>query len=277
MSVRLAIGLLLSHGFPAPTAFWSSFHKMQYRLQSGEANQTLPTPLHIRSLSVLEQTAFPVDFARNEVVRQVLRDDTYTHLFFADCDHVFPADTVDRLLAHDKPVVSARYHMRKEPYHAVAYVKHRVLEGPHCYAPVHFGQGVFEIERGGAGALLIKREVLEAIRDREGENWFRYQRGPTPPHDMSVSEDFWFWRCAREAGFSCWLDWDLEVGHLQEFAINRSWNAAYLSAQVREMASLTPERRQAVLDSFVVCGFPEGFRLESGEIVPPYSYSEGER
>lgn len=276
MSVKLAIGLLLSHGFPAPTAFWSAFHRLQYRLQSGAANASLPAHLKVQSLSVIEQTAFPVDFARNEVVREVLRQD-YTHLFFADCDHVFPEDTVERLLAHDKPVISARYHMRREPYHAVAYVKHRRLDGPHCYAPVHWGRGVVEIERGGAGALLIKREVLEAIRDREGENWFRYQRGPQPPHDMSVSEDFWFWRCAREAGYQCWLDWDVEVGHLQEFAINRSWNEAFLDAQVRKLATMTPDERQAVLDSFVVCGYPEGLRVASGDHVAAYEYSQGER
>jgi hypothetical protein len=32
-----------------------------------------------------------------------------------------------------------------------------------------------------------------------------------------------------------------------------------------------------VLDSFVVCGHPDGFRLASGDVVPPYAYSEGER
>lgn len=276
MSVKLAIGLILSHGFPAPTAFWHSFQVMQERLRGGEANKHLAPHQQITSLSVLQQTSFPVDYARNEVVRDFLKQD-HTHLFFADCDHLFPADCIDRLLAHDRPVISARYHMRREPYHAVAYVKHRFLDGPHCYAPVHFGQGVFPIERGGAGALLIRRDVLERIRDREGENWFRYQRGPNPPHDMSVSEDFWFFRCAREAGFACALDWDVEVGHLQEFAINRSWNQSYLDAQVRALANLTPEQRQAVLDGFVVCGIPEGLRLASGDVVPPYRYSEGER
>lgn len=276
MSIRLAIGLLLSHGFPAPTSFWVSFHQMQERLRNGSANEALPDHLKISGLSVLTQTAFPVDFARNQVVRDVLKQD-FDYLFFADCDQIFPVDCVDRLLAHDKPVISARYHMRKEPYHAVAYVKHRVLTGPHCYAPVHFGQGVFEIERGGAGALLIRRDVLEKIRDHEGENWFRYQRGPQPPHDFSVSEDFWFWQKAREAGFACYLDWDVEVGHLQEFAINRSWNQAYLDRQVQQLSAMPPDERQKVLESFVVCGYPDGHRLASGDVVSPYRYSPGER
>ena len=274
--MKLAIGLLLSHGFPAPSEFWSSFHRMQERLRSGQANDSLPEHLRIDTMHVITSTAFPVDFSRNQIVRDVLKGD-FDYLFFADCDEVFPEDCVDRLLAHDVPVVSARYHMRKEPYHAVAYVKHRTIEGPHCYAPVHYGKGLVEIERGGAGALLIKREVLEKIRDRVGENWFRYQRSPDPPHDFSVSEDFWFWRQAREAGFKCYLDWDVEVGHLQTFAINRSWNKSYLDANERELVTLTPEQRKARLDSLVVCGYPDGYTLSSGDTVPNYTYSPGER
>jgi hypothetical protein len=274
--VKLAIGLLLSHGFPAPTEFWSSYHKLQYRLQSGAANESLPEHLKLTGIRVITSTAFPVDFSRNEIVRDVLRggDDL---LFFADCDEVFPEDCVERLVKHDAPVVTARYHMRKEPYHAVAYVKHRVKEGPHCYAPVHYGRGLIEIERGGAGALLIQRRVIEDIKARVGENWFRYQRGPDYPHDMSVSEDFWFYQQAREAGHACYCDWDVEVGHLQTFAINRSWNQSYLDANERELVRMPADARQAALNSLVVCGYPDGYALASGDVVPPYSYSPGER
>jgi hypothetical protein len=274
--VKLAIGLLLSHGFPAPSEFWSSFHRMQENLRGGAANSRLPKHLKVESMAVLTSTAFPVDFSRNQIVRDVLAKD-FDYLFFADCDEVFSDDCVERLLQHDKDVVTARYHMRKEPYHAVAYVKHRVLDGPHCYAPVHYGNGLIEIERGGAGALLIKRKVLADIRDRAGENWFRYQRSPDPPHDFSVSEDFWFYQQCREAGYQTWMDWDVEVGHLQTFAINRSWNQSYLDANERELAQMTPEARRAALDSLVVCGYPDGYTLASGDVVPAYTYSPGER
>lgn len=274
--MKLAIGLLLSHGFPAPTEFWSSFHRMQERLRNGQANSGLPPHLQIETLHVITSTAFPVDFSRNQIVRDVLRQD-FDYLFFADCDEVFPEDCVDRLLRHDVPVVTARYHMRKEPYHVVGYVKHRTQSGPHCYQPVHYGKGLIEIERAGAGALLIRRDVLTAIRDRIGENWFRYQRGPEYPHDMTVSEDFWFYQQAREAGFPCYLDWECEVGHLQTFAINRSWNQAHLDALEREIATMTPEAKQAAVNNLVVCGFPDGFRLATGDVVPPYTYLPGER
>lgn len=274
--MKVAIGLIVSHGFPVPPAFWFSYERMKEFLSSGQANALLPEGRQIDELRVFQNTSFPVDVARNQVMAAFLASG-FDYLFFADTDQVFQPDTIARLLVHDKPVISGRYHMRREPYHAVAYVKHRTQVGDHVYAPVHYGQGVFEIERGGAGCLLIRRDVAQAIGDRVGHNWFRYQRGPEPPHDYTVSEDFWFYRCAREAGFSCWLDWEVEATHLQQMPIDRSWNQAYLDKQVDELSRMTPEKKQAVLDSLVVCGFPEGLRLSSGEIVPPYSYSPGER
>jgi hypothetical protein len=274
--MKLAIGYVNAHGFPVSQDFTNSYDLMKEFVRQGYANRLLPAHLQIDHLGELKQTSFPIDLARNQVVREAL-DQGFDALFFVDCDHVFKPDTIARLVAHHVPVVTARYHMRKEPYHAVAYVKHRILDGPHCYAPVHFGRGLIEIERGGAGALLIQRPVLEAIEQMQGHNWFRYQRGPVPPHDYTVSEDFWFYRCAREAGFKCYLDWDVEVGHLQTFAINRSWNEAYLDAQIRAMDSMPSDERQNVVNGFVACGFPDGYPLPTGDVIAPYTVTAGER
>lgn len=274
--MKIAIGLIVSHGFPVSPEFMFSFEAMTEFLRSGQANGLLPEGKKITGLKLLNNTSFPPDVARNQVVAEFLKSDC-DYLFFADCDHVFTPDTVAKLLLSDKPVISGRYHMRKPPYHVVAYVKHRFLDGAHCYAPIHYGQGVFEIERGGAGSLLIRRDVLETIHARIGHNWFRYQRGPDAPHDFTVSEDFWFFQQARAAGFTCWLDWSVEAKHLQTFGIDRSWNEAYLNGQVDALPRLSAEAKQKALDGFVVCGFPEGFRLQSGDVVPPYTYTPGER
>jgi len=274
--MNLAIGLIVSHGFPAPTRFWGSYEAVKLHVSEGLANAALPDDLKISGVTVLKSTAFPIDVARNAVVRDFL-DTRNEWLFFMDADMTFPEDVIPRLLSRRKSVISGRYHMRKEPYHAVAYVKHRVVDGPNTYAPIHYGRGVIEIERGGAGCLLIHRSVLEHIRTRIGDNWFRYQRGPEAPHDFTVSEDFWFYRQARESGFPCFLDWDCECEHLQEMGINRSWNEAYLDAQVREMAAMSPEGRDAILSSLVACGFPDGYRLANGATVPQYEYTAGER
>lgn len=283
--MKIAVGLVVSHGFPAPTEFWDSYEQVMHHLRSGAANDTLPPELQITNVRRIKSTAFPVDLARNEVVRSFLDDGDERFLVFMDADMTFPADWVAKLVAHDHPVVTARYHMRKPPYHAIAYVKHRWQDGPHAYAPVHFGHGLIEIERGGAGALVIRRDVAEAIRFKNGDNWFRYQRGPEKPHDMSVSEDFWFYQQAREAGFACYCDWDVECRHLQLMAIDRTWNLSYLEAQMKELGArsddgsfvMAEDERRKVLDSLVVCGFPDGIQTPSGETIPPYEITPGER
>jgi hypothetical protein len=267
--VRLAIGIILAHGFPAPSEFWLSLFRVLESIRRGEGGVT--------ALRLIHSTAFPTDVARNEIVRVLLDESEADALLFLDADMTHPPDIAARLLAHNQPVVTGRYHMRRPPYHVVAYVKHRTLTHSHAYAPVHVGRGLIEIERGGAGALLIRREVLERIRARIGDNWFRYQRGPKAPHDYTVSEDFWFYQQARAAGARCYLDWDCECQHLQLAAIDGAWQRAYLQAQLDALAGMTPEARQRVADNLVVCGYPEGLRLPTGEWVPPYQVTEGER
>ena len=48
----------------------------------------------------------PVDNARNEIVKAFLESDC-THLLFIDSDTIPPLDALKRLLAHDKPIISA--------------------------------------------------------------------------------------------------------------------------------------------------------------------------
>jgi hypothetical protein len=210
------------------------------------------------------------------------------------------------LLIHDKPVITARYHLKKPPFAAIAYVKHRTQDGPHRYASIHFGQGVFEIERFGAGALLIRRDVLEAINARQramwanwlqspGDvptfvksflparpttQWFRYQHDVPKEDeriDMQISEDFWFGQQAREAGFKCWIDWEIDVPHVGAMAIDSSWNAPFLNKQIGEYEN--PDLRDLVLGNTIVRGYPEGMILGEapGYQIPEYQITPGER
>ncbi len=317
--MRLAIGIICSSGFKPETDFifgrpdstGEGLLALQSRIVTGQANARLPKHLQITDCSITVSRKFPTDVARNELCMAALNRD-FDYLLFLDADMAHPAELVERLLLHERPVISARYHLKKPPFATIAYVKHRTQLGPHRYATIHFGQGVFEIERGGAGALLIRADVLTAIHERQRgrwerlfdsigykalpswvrdghlpgrgcTQWFRYQYD-LPDEvdgkrvDMNVSEDFWFYQQARESGFSCWIDWDLVVPHIGPMAIDDSWNKPFLTTQMSEYED--PAKRDFVRDNTIVMGYPGGMVLGEGDdalAIPEYEITPGER
>ncbi len=289
--MRVAVGLIVSSGYRAETDFLfgraeppkvgdgvalqEGLYALMQRVQTGAANQALPLDRQIAGFRMVLSRKFPTDVARNEICAAVLAGDE-DYLLFLDADMVHPSDLMERLLLADKPVITARYHLKKAPFAAIAYVKHRTQTGPHRYASIHFGRGVFEIERGGAGALLIRRDVLQDIYSRIGHNWFRYQRIAEDPKDFTVSEDFWFYQQAREAGHSCWIDWDCVVPHIGQMPIDDSWNTPFLHTQISEYEN--PDVRDMVLNNTIVRNYPDGLILGDGvATVPEYQITPGER
>lgn len=317
--MKLAIGVIVSSGFRADTEFLfgrsaepgetrapEGLMALAAHVQTGAINQELPEDLRISDVRMILSRKFPTDVARNEICAAALAYGA-DYLLFLDADMVHPASLTAALLQHRKPVITARYHLKKAPFSAVAYVKHRTDTGPHCYSSVHFGRGVCEIERAGAGALLIRGDVLKAIQDRQAARWarvlaatagldadtknlldvpavpvcqwFRYQRGPKDPHDMTVSEDFWFFQQAREAGFACYVDWDIDIPHLGLMAIDGSFNRPFLHTQMAEYEN--PAKRDDVLSKTVVLGYADGMQLGEADDpagrIPAYVVTAGER
>jgi glycosyltransferase involved in cell wall biosynthesis len=300
--MKLAVGLMFSPGYSAPPQFWLG--------NTGGTSPEGAFPVVLRAMQLAQTRLitsykFPTDTARNEICRAVLDSDE-DYLLFLDADMVHPADLFERLVAHEKPVVTARYHLKKPPYNPVLYVKHRVLDGPHAYAPVHFARGLIEIERGGAGALLIRRDVIEAIARQDGARWreyhssrayeaqpdwiresylptvpvvqwFRYQYGPEAPVDLSVSEDFWFYRRARELGFSTWADWDVECGHIHYTCVDSSHYDTSLDRQAVTAMQRGGKDWETWRSHAVVMGYPEGMLMPNGDRIPAYELVAGER
>jgi hypothetical protein len=70
---QVAIGLLLSNGFPVPVPFFLSYLALYDRLVSGGGNASLPAHLQVLGAPLIHSQGFPVDAARNDVVRQMLK------------------------------------------------------------------------------------------------------------------------------------------------------------------------------------------------------------
>ncbi len=140
-----------------------------------------------------------VHYARNQLVSTTLeRYPEATHLFFLDDDVIPPPDALTRLLAHNVPVVTGLYVERAPPHFPVAYRR-----GQDHHVPLtSFCAGLQEVDACGAGCLLVRTDVLRAIKPP----WFDFVGG--------VSEDLYFCQKAAAAGYRLLLDFDVQCGHL---------------------------------------------------------------
>lgn len=142
--------------------------------------------------------------ARNQLSGITLNED-FEWLWFMDDDHVFSPNALQKLLAHDVPLVVPVCLKRFPPYTPVTYVERIEGVGPARYLPLYLPdspeEGLIEIVAGGSAGMLIKREVLEAVPPP----WFEL----TP-----LSEDLVFCEKAVEAGFSIYCDLSVRIGHV---------------------------------------------------------------
>ncbi len=228
--MKVVLGLVLSHGFPVPAPFVISYSALLQTLLTGAGNALLPAGKKITEARALFVQDFPIDHARNRACRLFLDEDHAEYLLFLDADMTHPPDIAHRLVKHGVDIVTGRYVMRKPPFFTVAMRK--VGTGETDYQAVEKVEsvvsGLMPIDAGGAGALLISRRCLAAIRSRIGDDWFRYQDGPDGLR--SRSEDVWFYEQARAAGFQPWLDADLRCGHIAQFEVDHHYHAPYAEA-----------------------------------------------
>jgi glycosyltransferase involved in cell wall biosynthesis len=228
--VKLKIGLLLANGFPVPAPFVLGLADLLTQILTGAGNSLLPPSRAIGAAGIINSQGFPVDTARNDVCRLFLETDA-DYLLFLDADMRHPGDLVHRLLAHDLPLVTGRYQMRKPPFHTVAMRK--TGTGPHDYKAIEEQHGLVPIDAAGAGCLLIARDVLADLRQIFGDNWFQYQAGPDGLR--TVSEDMWFFERAKEIGIQAYCDLDVVSTHVAQFEVDPSWQQNAL--RVRDAAA----------------------------------------
>jgi len=136
------------------------------------------------------------------------REQKCTHIFFMDHDMYFGADTVTRLLAHDKDIVAAPYNMRSLPLTTTVILldeKGEKTDGE------LLPKELFRCEALGCGCMLIKIEVFEKIE----RPWFAIQIDPES-NELVISEDVHFCNQARKAGYDVWCDPTIKVGHIGE-------------------------------------------------------------
>lgn len=152
--------------------------------------------------------------ARNEIAQQALDlvgplGERVSHVLFIDDDVLVPPDTIARLLAHKRPIVSGLYYAKTPAPQPL------ILMSPQGGVLDSWDDGaVVDCFAHGMGCTLIAREVFEAVP----QPWFQTTRERVTDHRgvpvfVSETEDVHFLRRAAEAGYQPCVDTGLFCFH----------------------------------------------------------------
>ena len=139
--------------------------------------------------------------ARTSLVKKAIEKGG-THILFIDTDMYFKADTLEKMLALNKEIVAVDYYKRKFPKELVSYPLEE--NGRSETEP-------YKATYAGTGLMLIDLEVFKKI----AVPWFNFGRDSSGA--LSMGEDVWFCRTAKDAGIDTYIDPTILVGHLGEF------------------------------------------------------------
>lgn len=150
---------------------------------------------------------------RNALVARALEHGSEWVLFLDD-DGLFEPDLLERLLAHEQPVVGALVLKRSPPFHPAAISERRGSR--FCPLPLldHGPDELVSVLGVGMAATLIRREALDAIEPP----WFVWGRDLPDLGLRPVGEDYTFGMRVNAAGLSVYVDLATRVGHICELA-----------------------------------------------------------
>jgi GT2 family glycosyltransferase len=161
--------------------------------------------------------------ARNALVEHALNEGC-SHILMMDTDQIYPADTVRRLLSHDKDITGAVVHKRYPPFNPI------LLRGTlGRYLRVSdeetYSGKLVEVDATGTGCLLIKSDVFFDIEFP----WFC--SSTKTDEGKPVGEDIYFCSEARKAGRRIYVDTGVQIGHMAHVEINRRFYEIFKNYQ----------------------------------------------
>lgn len=136
-------------------------------------------------------------------------------VFYMDADMIYPADTVNKLVAHNLDVVGGMYVTRKLPTLPVHF---RKLTFDNKFGTAEnrdykFNTGLQETEAAGFGGVLVKMSVIEkmdmpyfhVIRKEDGSGFW--------------GEDIYFYKILKDLGIKSYVDTSVNYGHVVNGAV----------------------------------------------------------
>ncbi len=194
----------------------------------------------------LTQSGTAVDLSRNIMVTRGLQQNVGKFLF-VDSDMLIDGNTFPNLLASNLPIISAAYMQRSPPFEMMAFAQGHQISHEQAKNPT---RQYITVDEVGAGCLLVDRIVFERIArmlniwrclTNHEEEGFKTTVKYTDAEAMeqgytckmckktlicpffwsrmgffdtdNVSEDYWFCRQARKAGFDIAVVNNLVIPH----------------------------------------------------------------
>lgn len=197
MSYRLAILL------PCRDILHTAFAYDLARLTANWSAQHIPKG---GSLHLFTSHGTLIADQRQNLVLEALRVNA-DYMLHLDTDMRFPKDLVDRLHAHQQPIVACNYSTRRVPAKPVAFANDRCDE---LVYTTKDSTGLQEVKAVGMGAMLESTAVYKKL----GLPFFTI--GYSQAAGDFFGEDVFHCRKAREAGFKVLIDHDVskEVRHI---------------------------------------------------------------
>ena len=153
------------------------------------------------------------------------------YLLWLDSDHVFPPDTLFRLLAHRLPVVGCNQPRRTQPTGPVAVKLNDKGEMEHVWTTEALAKAgtVEEVWHVGLALCLMDMNILHQVKAHveKGVGWAHWQpfdRKRDPVTKARMGEDVAFFRELTAAGVKVYIDHGLswQVGHIAERTITNA-------------------------------------------------------
>jgi hypothetical protein len=151
---------------------------------------------------------------RDQLADMAMQADS-THIMWLDSDMMFPPDTVQRLLAHDVPIVAGNYVTRQYPHKTVAY---KQMHDWRSYVINDGKQELISVAAVGMGCMLVSTDVISKMCKP------RFQTTYIPETEDHMGEDFYFCSVAKSLGYDIVIDDALsrDLQHLGTVSFNHS-------------------------------------------------------
>lgn len=173
-------------------------------------------------VSVLIDPIIPLDLSRNNIV-ELAKKANCEYIFFVDSDVLIKEGQLDRLLSHNKDVVSGVYYKKGVFYEPLP--RRRVSENLYIFIEPE-GDNIIEIDGTGLGCLLVNIKVFDKIK----YPWFEFKYININGKWSQLSEDLYFCQKLQNIGTKIYCDPTIQCSHIGSI-VDPSLSHAYKNSR----------------------------------------------